>query len=264
MKVLFQTILNIWHNLKGIRLMNDTKASKTQSPKTPFLTMCRIRKYTFAMKNGLLFLFVAIILSFSSCSSKDELPELIIKDTQPTQQETTTSIQEVTEEPEFVIEADYDPALAKKAEENKRKKTEKTSPITLTSDDDDLEQDNDDLPVKVRSRSIRAYDYETTNNDIINDSDNNFKGGSVPVKDAVKENAPALYFVVAGAYKDESEAKKKMKIIEKLGYKVELISFDNDFKTVCVAKLENRSQADLLAKSLQGEKVDAYVVKRRK
>lgn len=251
--------------------MKQINDSIIQLVKTRLTPTCLKRKCTFAMKNGLLLLFVVFILAFSSCS-KYEATETITENIQQTQQQSITPTQEVTQEPEFVIEADYDPALAEKAEKNKRNKTEKTSPIVLTSDDDDLEEDKDDLPVKVMTRSITAYDYETTDNNpsaedeepSIEAIEGNHKGGSKPIKTGIKENTQALYFVVAGAYRDADEAKKKSKIIEGLGYKVELISFDNNFKTVCIAKLESRSQADLLAKSLQNDRVDAYVVKRRK
>lgn len=211
------------------------------------------------MKNGLLFLFVVIVLA--SCSSRNNT--LVEEEqTQQLQQEFITQNQKITEEPEFIIEADYDPALAEKAERNKRNKLEETSPIVLTSDDDDLTEDKNDLPQKVMTRSIKAYDYNKE--DFLSDSDNTAKGKTPQPTPKLKENEKALYFVVAGAYKDEAEAEKKAEAITQLGYKVELITFDETFKTVCVAKLENRSQADLLAKTLQADKIDAYVVKRRK
>lgn len=213
------------------------------------------------MKNGLLFLFIVVILT--ACSSK-KTASLEQETTEQTQQQFAAENLSIAEEPEFIIEADYDPALAEKAEKNKRNKTEETSPIALTSDDDDLIEDKDDLPTTVMTRSIRAYDYKE--DDFINDSENNVKGfaDKPTTVSTSKENEKALYFVVAGAYKDSKEAEKKSKIITKLGYKVELITFDENIQTVCVAKLENRSQADLLAKALKAEKVDAYVVKRRR
>lgn len=224
------------------------------------------------MKNGLLFLFVAIMLGFSSCNFwSDKTPEVIVEEQQQIQQQFEASELEVAEEPEFVIEADYDPTLAEKAEKNKKQKTEETSPITLTEDDDDLEEDRDDLPSRVMTRSIRAYDYqntketkETREEAIIDDPENNIKGVAKRSKSTKDFNKNALFFVVAGAYKDNKAAEKKVKEIEALGYRVELISFDKNFKTVCVAKLESRNQADLLAWTLQNENVDAYVVKRRK
>lgn len=216
-------------------------------------------KTPFAMKNGLLFLFVVLLLA--SCSSRDNA--LVEEEPiQQSQQEFVTQNLEVTEEPEFVIEADYDPALAEKAEENKRNKIEKTSPIALTSDDDDLTEDRNDLPQNVATRSIKAYDYKE--DEFLSDDENTAKGATTKPHTTYKDNGKALYFVVAGAYKDENDALKKSKEIIDLGYKVELITFDENFKTVCIAKLENRSQADLLAKTLKADKIDAYVVKRRK
>ncbi|MFK7949955.1 MAG: SPOR domain-containing protein [Saprospiraceae bacterium] len=212
------------------------------------------------MKNGLLLLFIVVTLA--SCSSRDNLSVENEPNQQQQQQELIAQNLETTEEPEFVIEAEYDPALAEKAAENKRNKIEETSPIALTSDDDDLTEDKNDLPQNVTTHTIRAYDYKE--DDFLSDSENRTKGKSPKATFNHEGNTKALYFVVAGAYKDEKEAQKKSEEIIKLGYKVELITFDKNFKTVCVAKLENRSQADLLAKALQIEKIDAYVVKRRK
>lgn len=210
------------------------------------------------MKNGLLFLLVALVLT--ACSSKEDT-HVEQESLQPLQQEVITENLDTIEEPEFVIEAYYDPALAEKAEENKRKKIEKTSPIALTSDDDDLIEDKNDLPQNVTTPSIKAYDYKER--DFLSDDENTAKGATPTPNTTYKESEKALYFVVAGAYKDENAAQKKSKIITDLGYNAELITFDKNFKTVCIAKLEDRSQADLLAKALKADNIDAYVVKRR-
>ncbi len=207
--------------------------------------------------------FVIILITFTSCFSDKKSTETAQSEEQTQQQFTAQSI-ENAEEPEFVIEAEYDPALAEKAEKSKRAKQETTSPITLTSDDGDLQQEQDDLPAKVTNHTVSAYDYENTKeHNILNDPDFVTKGADKPsVLKSQKEEA--LYFVVAGVYKDAADANKKLKAIENLGYKAEIISFDDNFKTVCVAKLESRTQADFLAKTLKVEKIDAYVVKRRK
>ena len=213
------------------------------------------------MKNGLLFLFVIIVLA--SCSSNDNTLSEGEDAQKAKQEESITQNLEATEEPEFVIEAEYDPALAEKAELSKRNNVEKSAPIALTADDDDLTEDKNDLPEEVKTRSISAYDYKEQN--FLSDPGNTAKGDIPKSSHTIKEKSgQELYFVVAGAYKDEEAAQKKINQVTNLGYKVELINFDENFKTVCVAKLESRTQADLLAKTLLSEKIDAYVVKRRK
>jgi hypothetical protein len=212
------------------------------------------------MKNWFLLFIIAVSLFFTACSSETASD----REATTVQQQFTAENLGITEEPEFVIEADYDPALAKEAERNKRAKTEQTSPIALTADDDDLQEDYDDLPSKVNQNTVTAYDYKANKENILDDVEFATKGLDKPKKTNTNQNYQSLYFVVAGAYRDEAVAIKKSKEIEKLGYKVELISFDDEFKTICIAKLENSNQANLLAKTLQADKVDAYVVKRRK
>jgi hypothetical protein len=111
---------------------------------------------------------------------------------------------------------------------------------------------------------VTASDYKAERENILDDVEFATKGLDKAKKTNINQNQPSLFFVVAGAFRDEAVAIKKSKEIEALGYKVELISFDSEFKTICIAKLENSNQANLLAKTLQAEKVDAYVVKRRK
>jgi hypothetical protein len=215
------------------------------------------------MKNNFLLFIISVLLSFSACSNKTALNEEETTEQQTQQQFTVENLQNA-EEPEFVIEADYDPTLAKKAAQNKKAKTEQTSPITLTADDDDLQEDYDDLPSRVNQNTVTAYDYEGKKADILDDAGFTAKGFDETERIKTNQNHQSLFFVVAGAFRDEALAIKKSKEIEALGYKVELISFDSQFKTICIAKLEDSNQANLLAKTLQAEKVDAYVVKRRK
>ncbi|NJN77333.1 MAG: hypothetical protein HC803_02590 [Saprospiraceae bacterium] len=217
------------------------------------------------MKKSLFLFAIVVTISLVSCSSNEQTSaENEPASEEQIQQQFSAESLQIAEEPEFIIEAEYDPALAKQAEMNKRAKTEQTSPIALTSDDDDLQEDYDDLPSKVSRNKVTAYDYEVNRDDILSDTEYASKGGNKSKKPVLKQEYEALYFVVAGAYRDGAVATKKLKEIEKLGYKVELISFDNEFKTICIAKLEDSNQANMLAKSLQANKVDAYVVKRRK
>lgn len=195
----------------------------------------------------------------TSCISKDD--KITEEATQQSQVVVAQQDFEQTEEPEFIIEADYDPSLVEKAPDTQNK-IEATLPIALTADDDDLAADNNDLPTNVKTNAIRAYDYKEES--FLDDTENTIKGQSTEPVVLQKESGNAIYFVVAGAFRDKKVAQKKADTIIGLGYKAELITFDENFKTVCVAKLENRSQADLLAKALQAEKIDAYVVKRRK
>lgn len=218
------------------------------------------------MKKSSRLFIMAFSIILASCSFNEEssdMTETLLQQEQ-TQQEFTVENIQVSEEPEFVIEADYDPVLAKKAALNKKAKTEETSPIILTSDDDDLEEDKDDLPSEVSRDSFTAYDYNVNKEALLSDYEYTIKGIDEEKKLVIKQEYEALFFVVAGAYKDENTANEKLKEIEALGYKVELISFDKEFKTICIAELENRNEANILAKSLQVSKVDAYVVKRRK
>lgn len=214
------------------------------------------------MKNRFLLFIIVVSFSFFACSNEQTTTNEITQE--QSQQQFTVENLQVAEEPEFVIEAEYDPTLAKQAERNKKAKTEKTSPIALTADDDDLEEDYDDLPSKVTQNTVTASDYKTERESILDDVEFATKGLDKAKKNNINQNQPSLFFVVAGAYRDEAVALKKSKEIIALGYKVELISFDSEFKTICIAKLENSNQANLLAKTLQAEKVDAYVVKRRK
>lgn len=216
------------------------------------------------MRNSFLLFIIAASLTLTACSNKTALDKDEVTEQEQTQQQFTVENLQVAEEPEFVIEADYDPTLAKQAEINKRGKTEQTSPIALTADDDDLEEDYDDLPSKVTQNAVTAYDYKAKKDDILSDVEFATKGLDNAKKDKINQNQQSLFFVVAGAFRDEALALKKSKEIEALGYKVELISFDDEFKTICIAKLEDSNQANLLAKNLQSNKVDAYVVKRRK
>lgn len=215
------------------------------------------------MKNSILLFIITVSLSFAACSNEQTTETNETTQEQSQQQFTVENLQ-VAEEPEFVIEAEYDPTLAKQAERNKRAKTEETSPIALTADDDDLEEDYDDLPSKVTQNTVTASDYKAERENILDDVEFATKGLNKAKKTNINQNQPSLFFVVAGAFRDEAVAIKKSKEIEALGYKVELISFDSEFKTICIAKLEDSNQANLLAKTLQAEKVDAYVVKRRK
>ncbi len=196
-----------------------------------------------------------VILTVTACSRKDKFTE-VEQDQQSQQQFISDNLQEEAQEPEFVIEVEYDEVLAEKAAKNKEKKVEKATPIQLTADDDDLDEDLDDIPseVKVPSRSIAAYDYESL--DVIEFDESKNKGKGLKSK---KE----LFYVVAGAYRTDADANKKLSEIKKLGYQVELITFDDNFKTVCIAKLENIKQANILAKNLKRSKIDASVVKRR-
>ena len=219
------------------------------------------------MKKSSRLFIIAFMIILASCSPSEEssdMTETLQQQQAQTQQQFIVENIQVSEEPEFVIEAYYDPALAKKAALNKKAKTEETSPIVLTSDDDDLEEDKDDLPSEVSRDSFTAYDYNVNKEDLLSDYEYTIKGIDEEKKLVVKQKYEALFFVVAGAYKDENTANEKLKEIEASGYKVELISFDEEFKTICIAKLENRNEANILAKSLQVNKVDAYVVKRRK
>jgi hypothetical protein len=216
------------------------------------------------MKNSFFLFIIAISLSFSACSNEQTMETNETTMEEQSQQQFSVENLQVAEEPEFVIEADYDPSLARQAELNKRAKTEETSPIALTADDGNLQEDYDDLPSKVTQNTVTAYDYKAKKDDILYDAEFATKGLDQPKKMNNTQNQQAVFFVVAGAYRDETLAIKRSKEIEVLGYKVELVSFDSEFKTICIAKLEDSNQANLLAKKLQGEKIDAYVVKRRK
>ena len=85
------------------------------------------------MRNSFLLFITVFLLSLTSCFSSDESSEVtdISQQQEQTQQQFTTENLQISEEPEFVIEAEYDPALAEKAEINKKAKTEKTSQIAL-------------------------------------------------------------------------------------------------------------------------------------
>lgn len=196
-----------------------------------------------------------ISLFITACSTKEQT---VINDEpqQEDQQLISQNLQEEAEEPEFIIEVEYDEELAKKAAKNKRDKVETAEPITLTADDDDLQEDSDDIPseVKIPSRSIAAYDYESIDAIEYDESKNKVKG--IPAKEE-------LFYVVAGAYRTKKDANVKLNSIKKLGYQVKLVIFDDNFKTVCIAKLESRKQANVLVDALKKHNIEASVVKRR-
>jgi hypothetical protein len=207
------------------------------------------------MKTRKIIIWIAIFSFTTACSTKEQVA--MNETQQQTQQQfISENLQEEAEEPEFVIEVEYDIDLVEKAEKNKRDKIETAEPITLTADDDDLQEDLDDIPseVKIPTRSIAAYDYESLDVIDFDESKNKVKG--IPSK---KE----LFYVVAGAYRTEKDANKKLNSIKRLGYQVKLITFDDNFKTVCIAKLENRNQANALVNDLKKNEIEASVVKRR-
>lgn len=208
------------------------------------------------MKTGNIIIWIALISLTTACSKQVQVSDKEQQQEEIQQQFISENLQEEAEEPEFIIEVEYDKDLAQKAAKNKENKLEKAEPITLTDDDDDLKEDLDDIPseVKIPSRSVSAYDYEGSSEVEVIDFDeskNKAKG--------IKQ----LYYVVAGAYRTEKDADTKLKAIKKLGYEVELVIFDDNFKTVCVAKLENRRQANVLVNNLKRNEIDASVVKRR-
>lgn len=207
------------------------------------------------MKTRKIIIWIVLITLITACSKKEQVAD-VDNEQEMQQQFISANLQEEAEEPEFVIEVDYDEALAQKAAKNKENKLEKSEPITLTADDDDLNEDLDDIPseVKIRSRSVSAYDYESLEVIDFDESKNKAKG--IVVK---KE----LFYVVAGAYRTKKDANIKLNTIKKLGYQVELVTFDDNFKTVCIAKLESRKQANILVNNLKKNEIDASVVKRR-
>jgi hypothetical protein len=206
--------------------------------------------------------FILIGFIFIAVSCKNEEKNKETASSTVTRQEVT--VQQNEQEEDFQIIAEYDPILAEKAAKSKENKTEKPQPIPLTPDDDDLEKDNDDVSMAFQddSRKMIAYDYKSQYNEVLTETENTSKGSNSIEKSAVGKGVE-LFFVVAGAFSNEKQAQEKVAKIKELGYQVELITFDGNFKTVCVAKLENRKQADFLAQELQSKSVDAYVVKRR-
>ncbi len=74
------------------------------------------------------------------------------------------------------------------------------------------------------------------------------------------------YLVIAGAYKQKANANAEVDRLQNSGYpNAEIVEFDfSDYYSVCVAKYDNRSDADAVANSIKsrsGKK--AYVHKKR-
>jgi cell division protein FtsN len=207
------------------------------------------------MKTRKIIIWIVLITLSTACSQKEQVVD-VDNGQEMQEQFISENLQEEAEEPEFIIEVDYDEVLAQKAAKNKENKLEKAEPITLTADDDDLNKDLDDIPseVKISSRSVSAYDYESLEVIDFDESKNKAKG-IVSKKE--------LFYVVAGAYRTKKDADAKLNTIKKLGYQVELVTFDDNFKTVCIAKLESRKQANILVNNLKKNEIDASVVKRR-
>ena len=74
------------------------------------------------------------------------------------------------------------------------------------------------------------------------------------------------YLVIAGAFKNETNAKNEVEKLKNMGYpNAEIVEFDySDFYSVCVARYENSNDAEKVANSIKnrlGKK--AYVHKKR-
>ena len=164
-------------------------------------------------------------------------------------------------------------------EEYKPEKEVHLVPIEVTKDDDDLKNDSDDLPAEVELYTERekaqAYAYadyypkNTERNNLLDEAENAARGLEEEEEESssdvfVEPKGEEVFFVVAGVFKDESNATDKMDTLIKKGYTPYLIKFESLFHTVCVSKLKVRSKADNLVTELEDlHNLDAYVVKRR-
>ena len=164
---------------------------------------------------------------------------------------------------------DFSDYLSEDSEENVEKDLK---PITVTDDDYDLRDDSDDLPEDVEiiaeRKTPNAYYFDGDKRNILDDPENTAKGVEEttiarPIRqyNAVDE----MFFVVAGAFRTEKNAQKKMVKLKSLGYEPKMIKFsDSEFQTVCVAKFKGQPDADSVVTELTEEyNIDAYVVKRR-
>lgn len=227
-------------------------------------------------------LIVLLLLNVLACESETQ------QATSPIAQQTIEEQQAVQIEPENkvmaleeVIEEKITPEREVNIEqEYKPEKEVQLVPIEVTKDDDDLKNDSDDLPAEVELHAEKereevqayAFDYDTEENNLLDEAENAARG--IEEDEEEEESSSAvitrrpkgteIFFVVAGVYKDEVNAKKKMNTLINLGYTPELTKFDSQFHTVCISKLRNRKKADKLVTELEElYELDAYVVKRR-
>lgn len=165
---------------------------------------------------------------------------------------------------------DFSDYLSEDSEKNVEKELK---PITVTDDDYDLKDDSDDLPEDVEMIAERKtpnayYFVEDRRKNILDDPENTAKGveTTTTTRQVRQYNAiDEMFFVVAGAFRTEKNAQKKMTKLLSLGYTPKMIQFsDSEFQTVCVAKFKGQPDADSVVTELTEEyNIDAYVVKRR-
>ncbi|MEM6963772.1 MAG: SPOR domain-containing protein [Bacteroidota bacterium] len=141
-----------------------------------------------------------------------------------------------------------------------------------TEEEDDEPQDEHDDSTGSRLSDEDADDSEVialdgTEPEYNNDNDSNSDLAEDTSEDLARDaDNSGDYLVIAGAFKNEANAKKEVEKLKNLGYpNTEIVEFDySEFYSVCVAKYDASGDAEKVANALKnklGKK--AYVHKKR-